>query len=578
MVSVFVTKSCHFHLSPSTRSYTSSPGVTKTHRLTYESQSALFPSANPDPGCAIVVSAQAALEWLQHFVSTGRGADVTICASPTDCSVRSKSDDYETGKTRKSIQTEIKVELTEFQLYHVPDPIYLTFPMKEFRASVVMAESLAAPVELHFSQSGEPLFVRVYSEAMNSELVIATSEEKGPPTQTQKASSKSDGAAPPDPEPEMPTSAAVPSRRAAQNNNGPEAAPERSTSLSRHGSPQVSSNHAPAPHVDTEPQTSEAREAAGPLESSQPPASIPQAHTESFPRESTPRQGLLPQSVQASPKLTAVRRMLDSPPERGNAELQPPPSQDDGANDLFLGGVLSQTSQEAPNEAAKRSVQSQYIAHTGRPLSRQNSESNRQRQQQSEPPRKVSASKAQPTDATMQRLDGGIWRAEESIELSIPKHLLEDQRDRRGDHEGARHSVAAREQHTFDVTEDTFDYSQAMDEMERGIEAGSIPVHGASQALGKRSIDEREENAGSVNASKSKDDADDEDDEMLPATQVASQASEAMALSRATRAHPSPQPDLVSSAAVPTPLVTATATPTEREQQQQQRKKFKPMF
>lgn len=155
-------------------------GVTKTHKLTYEAQQAVFPSANPDPGSAIAVSAQTVQEWLMHFSATGRGADISLWCGADFCTVRSKSDDFETGKIRKSIQTEVKVETDQFQLYQVNAEAFLTLPIREFRAAVTVAESLLAPLELHFSVGGEPLFVRIFAEAVHVEMVIATTDAKPP--------------------------------------------------------------------------------------------------------------------------------------------------------------------------------------------------------------------------------------------------------------------------------------------------------------------------------------------------------------------------------------------------------------
>jgi hypothetical protein len=160
-------------------------GVTKTHRLTYEAQEALYPSANPDNASIIVVGAEAVQEWLLHFAITGRGADISFWCEADSCSVRSKSDEFDVGKTRKSIQTEVKVDPSQFDVYEVSGEVFLSLPLKEFRAAVAFAEAIGSHLELHFSAGGEPLFIKILGDSLNAEVVIATTDSKPAPKEAQ---------------------------------------------------------------------------------------------------------------------------------------------------------------------------------------------------------------------------------------------------------------------------------------------------------------------------------------------------------------------------------------------------------
>lgn len=160
-------------------------GVTKTHRLTYEAQEALYPSANPDNASIIVVGAEAVQEWLLHFAITGRGADISFWCEAESCSVRSKSDEFDAGKTRKSIQTEVKVDPTQFDVYQVSGEVFLSLPLKEFRAAVAFAEAVGSHLELHFSAGGEPLFIKILGDSLSAEVVIATTDSKPAPKEAQ---------------------------------------------------------------------------------------------------------------------------------------------------------------------------------------------------------------------------------------------------------------------------------------------------------------------------------------------------------------------------------------------------------
>ncbi|PWN23126.1 hypothetical protein BCV69DRAFT_280742 [Microstroma glucosiphilum] len=156
-------------------------GVTKTHRLTYEAQEALYPSANPDNASIIVVGAEAVQEWLLHFAITGRGADISFWCEADSCSVRSKSDEFDVGKNRRSIQTEVKVDPTQFDVYQVSGEVFLSLPLKEFRAAVAFAEAIGSHLELHFSAGGEPLFIKILGDSLSAEVVIATTDSKPAP-------------------------------------------------------------------------------------------------------------------------------------------------------------------------------------------------------------------------------------------------------------------------------------------------------------------------------------------------------------------------------------------------------------
>ncbi|KAK0564506.1 hypothetical protein OC861_004251 [Tilletia horrida] len=165
-------------------------GVVKTHKLTYEPKKSLYPTANPYPGALFVLGPRTASEWLDHFLSargTGPGSgpgkqnlpgaspgpagEVSLHCGPDFCIVKNKEIDLgarldgRLGDNRasalRSIQTQVRIDMQDFQAYDVPEVIYLTFPLKEFKAAIMLAESLNLSLEVRFGPHDQPLFILI---------------------------------------------------------------------------------------------------------------------------------------------------------------------------------------------------------------------------------------------------------------------------------------------------------------------------------------------------------------------------------------------------------------------------------
>ncbi|KAL9935158.1 hypothetical protein V8E36_006234 [Tilletia maclaganii] len=164
-------------------------GVVKTHKLTYEPKKSLYPTANPYPGCQFVIGPRTASEWLEHFLSAkggggGAGApggtagsggaagpagEVSLHCGSDFCIVKNKEVDIAgrlenrlgdgRGTILRSIQTQVRIDLNEFVSYDVEQTIHLTFPLKEFKAAITLAESLGLSLEIRFGSNDQPLFI-----------------------------------------------------------------------------------------------------------------------------------------------------------------------------------------------------------------------------------------------------------------------------------------------------------------------------------------------------------------------------------------------------------------------------------
>ncbi|CAO1618927.1 unnamed protein product [Sympodiomycopsis kandeliae] len=385
-------------------------GIVKTHKLTYESQQAVFPSANPDPNSFLVVSSQTVQEWLLHFISTGRNADISLWCNSNFCTVRSKSDDFDTSKFRKSIQTEVKVEIEQFQLYQVETEAFLTLPLKEFRAAVTVAEAFIAPVELHFSVGGEPLFIRIFGDIVSLEMVIATTDTKPPEMVNQQRATPF--------RPQPPRASFTPQR------------PAYSTTQQQSSTPPQ-----PSPRLPSQPRPSQ----PSPRTASQ-AAPIPVAESQASMSGTPPIERPSQQPRESTPPLHTAAGRHDRPTEQRQS---PPPLPEEPpagsqsltslSQSLFRGGQL-QSTQDEPCEFSEEQ------SHTRNAM--------------------PSSSMAPPPARKIVR--------------PIARSRTEDPRQA-GPADGNGDDLA---------DEDTsFDYGGVLDEMEKGIRAGSIPVHGSQTSL-----------------------------------------------------------------------------------------------
>ncbi|CAD6951361.1 unnamed protein product [Tilletia caries] len=169
-------------------------GVVKTHKLTYEPKKSLYPTANPHPGCVVVVGPRTASEWLDPFLSSkgggggaggsgggsgvgaaggaaGPAGEVSLHCGPDFCIVKNKEIDLAArldsrsgdnrGSVLRNIQTEVRIDLQSFSSYDVQELVHLTFPLKEFKAAVALAESLGFPLEIRFGINDQPLFILI---------------------------------------------------------------------------------------------------------------------------------------------------------------------------------------------------------------------------------------------------------------------------------------------------------------------------------------------------------------------------------------------------------------------------------
>lgn len=154
-------------------------GILKVHKLTYEPRKPLSPIGDQNVPNSFTINAQTAQEWTEHFLSSAKNGDITFYCTPDSCIARSKEEDIAEGKgqIRKAIHTEVKIAMENFREYTVISESLLTFSLKEFKATVTLAETLQVPLKIKFSDGDAPLFLRLKVDlAIEAEFIVATSK------------------------------------------------------------------------------------------------------------------------------------------------------------------------------------------------------------------------------------------------------------------------------------------------------------------------------------------------------------------------------------------------------------------
>ncbi|KAI8326083.1 hypothetical protein GQ54DRAFT_295012 [Martensiomyces pterosporus] len=150
-------------------------GICRTHRLFYEVCDTLH-SVYDKNECKSRwrVSAKVAADWISHFA---RGLEeVSLRMSSRDVKVRSWAEgqyagmgrtqiDAAVAETTRALQTELTVEPSEFDQYHISGshPTELTFGLREFKAILQYAEAMALPLAAFFDKGGDPILFSVCS-------------------------------------------------------------------------------------------------------------------------------------------------------------------------------------------------------------------------------------------------------------------------------------------------------------------------------------------------------------------------------------------------------------------------------
>ncbi|PKI83922.1 Ste20p [Malassezia vespertilionis] len=152
-------------------------GVQKRHKLTFQETPGLFPSIDPNPPFSLRVRPTSALEWIEHFLHSGKHGECTLFCMPAACVLKSTlAHPVSTREApRSAIYSEVRLPLDEMLAYNIAQDTAIVFSLWEFRAAVHVAEQLNTEMELAFGHGGEPLFIRLHVRGtMHAEFILAT--------------------------------------------------------------------------------------------------------------------------------------------------------------------------------------------------------------------------------------------------------------------------------------------------------------------------------------------------------------------------------------------------------------------
>lgn len=217
----------HTNTYPSLFSVAVNTDLMITHDLTYEPEPGLVPVAEAGPHL-IILTHGTVRSWLQQFLavpvstsptaaSNSKVGEVTLYCNTALCELLVKHEDVPTIAakgvgisipTKTGISTSVSMEASTFPRYAVSREELLTFPLKEFKAGLSLADQLGVNVELRFGMGGDPLFLQFrHAQGIRASLVLATSAysvmDLGPNRSNPNVADR----APPSPRPSPPSQA-----------------------------------------------------------------------------------------------------------------------------------------------------------------------------------------------------------------------------------------------------------------------------------------------------------------------------------------------------------------------------------
>ncbi|KZT38458.1 hypothetical protein SISSUDRAFT_1061996 [Sistotremastrum suecicum HHB10207 ss-3] len=152
-------------------------GVIKTHKLIIDVNTTVMTPRVPDAstGSRVTIGSEVIKDILDHFpMGKAMKSDPQLIwhFSGTDVRVRSLE-----GNTKEVnfVSTELRIGADEFEEYYVlTPPITLKWHLREFNATIALAESINIPIELKFTQPDAPLSIAINTERYESFFAIST--------------------------------------------------------------------------------------------------------------------------------------------------------------------------------------------------------------------------------------------------------------------------------------------------------------------------------------------------------------------------------------------------------------------
>ncbi|KAH9004572.1 Rad9-domain-containing protein [Lactarius hatsudake] len=130
----------------------------------------------------VVIGPKAIREMIDHFSSTRGKADPQLTWVFDDTEVHVRSLENSLDSKGGQLSTELTISADEFENYDIfATPISLAFHLREFNATIAYAESMAAILDVRFTDPTAALYVDVLSDGIEGLFAMSTSRVPGAP-------------------------------------------------------------------------------------------------------------------------------------------------------------------------------------------------------------------------------------------------------------------------------------------------------------------------------------------------------------------------------------------------------------
>ncbi|GAA6051798.1 hypothetical protein JCM3770_004978 [Rhodotorula araucariae] len=168
-------------------------GVRKKHSLTYSDPNVQNWARFDLDACTSswTVSSRVLKDWTDHFHirpgSSGAADEITFYCDEAACRLKSFNDSGFDGAdtvatsgpdaySLRPLETELAVDVGDFDAYDVPEAQVVTFALKEFKSIITLSDSLPAALTAHFSTGGRPLMLQLHGDYFEAKFVVATTD------------------------------------------------------------------------------------------------------------------------------------------------------------------------------------------------------------------------------------------------------------------------------------------------------------------------------------------------------------------------------------------------------------------
>ncbi|KAI0091660.1 Rad9-domain-containing protein [Irpex rosettiformis] len=154
-------------------------GVVKTHRLLLHSTELVTPSLiDSSDESRLTVAPKAIKDLIEHFpFPKGPKYDPKLIWRFEEQEIFLKGQEASNELEGKSLATELSLSASEFELYDIFDPpVTICFHIREFQATLLLAEYLGLNLNIRFLDSTSPIYIEIEGDLADTLFVIATSQ------------------------------------------------------------------------------------------------------------------------------------------------------------------------------------------------------------------------------------------------------------------------------------------------------------------------------------------------------------------------------------------------------------------